>query len=167
MDGTTPSAPCANSLNPPQFGPGSAALHVDDLPPPKPLPVPTEDSPGSVIHRIIQDQEHPSSPSSPVDFPFSLRSNAIKQSFLAELPAPPLVSDSIVRVVGCPHILGLQQNSQSSVKIRPSNTPSLLIDGGTNICVTGNLSILVGVVDIPPLPITVAIKDSKISIDNC
>jgi hypothetical protein len=43
----------------------------------------------------------------------------------------------------------------------------LLIEGGANICVTGNLSILVGVVDIPPLPITVAIKDSDTSIDNC
>jgi hypothetical protein len=44
VDSTTPSTPRADSLNPPQFGPGSAALYVDDLPPPMPPPAPTKGS---------------------------------------------------------------------------------------------------------------------------
>jgi hypothetical protein len=41
------------------------------------------------------------------------------------------------------------------------------MDGGANICVTGNLSSLVGIVDIPPMPITVALAGEDTSMDNC
>jgi hypothetical protein len=40
-----------------------------------------------------------------------------------------------------------------------------LIDGGTNICVTGDLSTLVNVEEIPPMPISVAIAGNDISSD--
>jgi hypothetical protein len=42
-----------------------------------------------------------------------------------------------------------------------------LIDGGTNICVTGDLSTLVNVEEIPPMPISVAIAGDAISSDDC
>jgi hypothetical protein len=169
--GTTSSPPCAAHTT---LKPGArvlTALHDGILPPAEPppvlLPCIANDPPGLVIHHLLQDQDRSNSPTTPFDFPFSLRFDAIEQSSLAELPPVPSVSDSIVQVVGYPHVLGLQQDSQSSVKIRPSDTPSGLVDGGANICATGNLSILVGVVDIPPLPITVALKDSNTSIDDC
>jgi hypothetical protein len=41
------------------------------------------------------------------------------------------------------------------------------MDGGANICVTGDLSSLVGVVGIPPMPITVAPAGNKTSMDSC
>jgi hypothetical protein len=41
------------------------------------------------------------------------------------------------------------------------------MDGGANICVTGNLSSLVGIVDIPPMPITVALAGDDTSMDYC
>ncbi len=171
VDGTTSSPPWAahTTLEPGARVP--TALHVGILPPAEPppvlLPCIADDPPGLVIHHLLQDQDRSDSPTTPFDFPFSLRSNAIKQSSLAELPPVPSISGSIVRVVGYPRVLELQQDSQSSVKIRPSDTPSELVNGGFNICATGDLSILVGVVDIPPLPITVALKDSDTSIDDC
>ena len=42
-----------------------------------------------------------------------------------------------------------------------------LIDGGANICVTGDLSTLVNVEEIPPMPILVAIAGDNISSDDC
>jgi hypothetical protein len=86
---------------------------------------------------------------------------------LNELPASLLVSDSVIRVAGCPRVFGLQLDSHSSVTTQQSGSTSSLIDGGANICVTGDLSIMVGIVDIPLLPITVAIKDSDTSVDDC
>jgi hypothetical protein len=48
-------------------------------------------------------------------------------------------------------------------------TSATLIDGGTNICLTGNLNLLlVDVVEIPPLPISVAINREEPHIeDSC
>ncbi len=44
-------------------------------------------------------------------------------------------------------------------------TPSL-IDGGANICVTGDVNLLVDAVTIPPLPILVALH-GDIILDDC
>jgi hypothetical protein len=41
------------------------------------------------------------------------------------------------------------------------------MDGGANICVTGDLTTMVGVVDIPPMPIAVALAGSKLTRDDC
>jgi hypothetical protein len=40
------------------------------------------------------------------------------------------------------------------------------MDAGANICMTGDLSILADVVDIPPLPITVALNRNSTSLDD-
>ena len=41
------------------------------------------------------------------------------------------------------------------------------MDGGANICLTGDLTSLVSVVDIPPMPITVAVAGSEVTLDDC
>jgi hypothetical protein len=171
LDDTTSSPPCAAHATLSSGARVSTALHIGILPPAEPppvaLPCSTDNPPGLIIHHLLQNQSRHDSPTSPFDYPFNLHTDAIEQSLLAELPPAPSVSDSVVRVVGYPRVLGLQQDSQSSVKIRPLDTPTGLIDGGANICATGDLSILVGVVDIPPLPITAALKNGETSIDDC
>jgi hypothetical protein len=47
-----------------------------------------------------------------------------------------------------------------------SATPGRLIDGGANICITGDLDGLFDVVVIPLLSISVAVEGDS-SIDNC
>jgi hypothetical protein len=42
-----------------------------------------------------------------------------------------------------------------------------MMDGGANICITGLLKLLVDVETIPPLPISVATKTAKFSLDSC
>jgi hypothetical protein len=42
-----------------------------------------------------------------------------------------------------------------------------MVDGGANICLTGILSFLVDVVDISPLPISVAVAGSGVTMDDC
>lgn len=46
------------------------------------------------------------------------------------------------------------------------DNPSLM-DGGANICITGILSLLVDVENIPPLPISVATSFNSVSLDDC
>jgi hypothetical protein len=41
------------------------------------------------------------------------------------------------------------------------------MDAGANICLTGNLTILANAVDIPPLPITVALNGNETTADDC
>jgi hypothetical protein len=41
------------------------------------------------------------------------------------------------------------------------------MDGGANICVMDDLSTMVGVVEIPPMVITVALAGTDTSQDNC
>ncbi len=72
--------------------------------------------------------------------------------------------DSITRVVGSPEVFGLRDVSRSYVQVR--KTSSSLIDGGANICLTGDLDILVGLVKIPPRPILVAIHGDVPTLDD-
>jgi hypothetical protein len=76
----------------------------------------------------------------------------------------PSVSDSIVRIVTNPQEFGLRQDSLSLICIR--RRLHSLVDGSTNICITGNLSILLSVKDIPPMSIMVA-ASGKASLDDC
>jgi hypothetical protein len=50
--------------------------------------------------------------------------------------------------------------------LAPSATPGRLIDGGANICITGDLDSLFDVLAIPPLSISVAVEGTS-SIDDC
>jgi hypothetical protein len=67
----------------------------------------------------------------------------------------------IIHIITQPCIFGLRTDSRSTV------TAKKLMDGGTNICITGDLLSLVGVTDIPPMAITVAILgNTTVSLDD-
>ena len=72
--------------------------------------------------------------------------------------------DSVTRVVGSPRVFGLQDDSTSYVEV--PKTSSSLIDGGASIFLTGDLDILVDIVEIPPLPISVAVNGDAPTLDD-
>jgi hypothetical protein len=72
--------------------------------------------------------------------------------------------DSITRVVRSPRVFCLRSNSTLYVQVRQTSTT--LIDGVGNICLTGNLNLLVDVIDIAPLPIPVAVNGKDITLDD-
>jgi len=55
----------------------------------------------------------------------------------------------------------------TSVKIlRVSDMASTLIDGGSNVCITGDLNTLLDVTDITPIDISVALDGVPSSVDD-
>ncbi len=42
-----------------------------------------------------------------------------------------------------------------------------MVDGGSNVCVTGDLGILLNVIDIGPSAILVTLDGGPLSLDNC
>jgi hypothetical protein len=135
--------------------------HLQDLPPLSPL-------------HILRNNAHPSSPNHPFEFPtnatpltgttapdLNLRPLALR---LVELPDFPSVMDSITRVLGSPHVFGLWTDCSLYAQVK--RTSATLVDGGANICLTGNLNLLINVFEIPPLPILVSINREEPHIDK-
>ena len=127
--------------------------------------------PGSVLDNIMRGHNCPRSPTTPFKFPFynplALRpmSPAIPDS-ANDKPLPfPLLSASVIQVIMIPRVSGIKGNCRSTVQIK--STDWFLMDAGANICLTGDLSILANAVDIPPLPITVALNGNSSSLDDC
>ncbi len=98
-------------------------------------------------------------------FPFDVASCTQEQSSFNEEPNVPSLSNSVIRITDCPWVFGLRSDWKSSVRIRKWLTS--LMDGGANICITGNLNRLVNIIDIPPMPITVATSGDRTSLDDC
>jgi hypothetical protein len=89
------------------------------------------------------------------------------ESTLAQLPTLPTLHDSVTHVVCSPRVCGLRGDS-SSIKTRAmTQDTSNLIDGGSNICVTGELGLLLDVVDVAPFKISVALEGNPSSFDDC
>ena len=83
----------------------------------------------------------------------------------------PPSSESVNRVVAYPRVFGFCGDSRSYARVKlttlaSSQPPGALIDGGANICLTGDLAILTDVVAIPPMPISVALQ-GETTLDNC
>jgi len=75
---------------------------------------------------------------------------------LPDSPRFPHSFGSVHQVVTRPRVLGFQGGGRSYARINltaltPSAAPGRLIDGGANICITGDLDSLFNVVAIPPL----------------
>jgi hypothetical protein len=122
--------------------------------------------PGSLFHH--DELNWPHSPTTPFSFPFEPDSSPPPADIRTELPDLPSMMDSVTRVVVVPHVCGLSGDSTTTVTVRPStNSDSTLVDTGANICITGMLDLLVDVVVISPLPISVVVHGSGISLDGC
>ncbi len=144
--------------------------HVDPPPPAEPPPSAPADAsydtpPGSIIDNILKSQERPTPPTTPFEFPFytpsTLRATTSDHTDTTTTIFPP--SASIIRVVVTSRVFGIKDDSRSSIQI----TEWSLMDAGANICLTGDVEILADVVDIPPLPITVALNGNGSSVDDC
>jgi hypothetical protein len=86
------------------------------------------------------------------------------------LRGPPR-SGSVNRMITCPCVLGFCGDGQSYACINltviaSSKPPGCLIDGGANICLTGDLCLLTDVIAITPIPISVALQGVT-TIDDC
>jgi hypothetical protein len=86
------------------------------------------------------------------------------------LRGPPLFS-SVNWVFTCPRVLGFRGDGRSYARINltgmmTSESPGSFIDGGANICDTGNLDLLFDAVEITPLPISVTLQ-GDITQDDC
>jgi hypothetical protein len=119
----------------------------------------------------------PASPTTPFEFPFPWAYDEPSPFPLDDLDSPMLPMDGVTRVVGLPRVFGLcgDEDSYAQVTARVNSTatgsatvpPPSMMDGGANICITGLLELLVDVETIPPLPISVATKTAKFSLDSC
>jgi hypothetical protein len=97
----------------------------------------------------------------------ALRQDQLVDSVLAGLPLAPSILDSVTHVVCSPRVCGLRSDDISSVKIlRVADSSGNLIDGGSNVCVTGDLHALLDVKDIPPIEISVALDGVPSSVDD-
>jgi hypothetical protein len=66
---------------------------------------------------------------------------------------------TVTHLVASPRICGLCGDGVFYVKVRMVNDkPSRFIDGGSNVCVAGDLYHMVKVIDIEPIPISVALE---------
>jgi hypothetical protein len=136
--------------------------HPDPPPPPEPPPVdPLPCPPGCILEHITGQV---SQPSIIVDLSYDAE-NQTSATNLAPLTSTP---DSVTHVVCTPRVCGLRGDSMSSVTICTiKRGPDRMVDGGANVCVTGDIGSLLDVTDIDPIPISVAIEGSASSFDNC
>ncbi len=151
-------------VRPPAKPPPSTFLPLLDLSL-SPSPVtPT----GSLMHTLVHDG------------PASQSSLFNHLTVGQDVPAPALLTDSFLAprsfgsvhcVVTCPRVLGFWGDGQSyeCINLTAMSTaasPGCLIDGGANICITGDIDSLFDVVEIPLLPISVAVEGDLL-INNC
>ena len=61
---------------------------------------------------------------------------------------------------------GITGTDATAVRFTSSGDSCPLIDGGSNICVTGDLQLLLDLVDIPPIATSVALDEPPSSFDN-
>jgi hypothetical protein len=110
----------------------------------------------------------PPSPTS-VTTILDLRKDQVMESVMAQLPEMPSILDSVTHVVCSPRVCGIQGDDGSSVRIihiTESLTNGNLIDGGSNVCVTGDRHILLDVDDITPINISVALNRKSSLLDE-
>ncbi len=132
----------------PSGTPPRAAATV--LPPPEPPPTPSSmDFPhGSLAAALL----HPPEPTHH-SVPWTGRTS-------------PTSVISVAHVLGSPRVCGIDGADNITITIAPTNDSCPLIDGGSNICIMGDASLLVDTVDIPPVAILVALAGGPSSFDD-
>jgi hypothetical protein len=135
-------------------------------PPAEPPPPSLNNQPsGSIIARLSFHHNGNKAATSIIGSPFEATSHAEAQSSFNEEPNMPSISDSVIQITDRPRVFGLRSDSRSSARIR--RWLQSLMDGGANICVTGDLNRLVNIIDIPPMLITVATSGDGNSLNDC
>jgi hypothetical protein len=124
------------------------------LPPSEPPPPPcqTDFPPGSLAHNLLR--------------PHTRKIASVHWQGDSVCSDQPTLVDSITHIIGSPHVYGITGTDATLVKIAPSGNSCPLIDGGSNICVTGDLQLLIDSVDIPPMAISVALDGPPSSFDD-
>jgi hypothetical protein len=107
-------------------------------------------------------------PTSPTLVCVDLHANQNVDSTLAQLHYQlPTITASVTHAVCSPRVCGICSNNQTSVKIRQVAANSgNLIDGGSNICVTGDPTILLDLTNIAPIDISVALDGTPSLLDD-
>jgi hypothetical protein len=98
-----------------------------------------------------------------------LREDQVMESIMVQMPEAPSILDSITHVVYSPRVCGVRGDDGPSVRmmrITESTANGNLIDGGSNVCIMGDLNNLLDVVDITPIDILVALNGKSSSLDD-
>jgi hypothetical protein len=93
----------------------------------------------------------------------------VMESIMAQMPEALSILDSITHVVCSLRVCGIRGNDGPLVQIMrvtESMANGNLINGGSNVCVTSNLNILLDVVNITPIDILVALNGKSSSLDD-
>jgi hypothetical protein len=150
-----------NSLRPPAKPPPTFTQSFTSSTTSSPLFSPA----GSLMALLVHD-----GPLRPAPFDFVDADGDMNVLLPDSLRGPPS-SRSVTRVVMCLRVLGFCGDGCLYACIyltamASSKPPGSLINGGADICLTGDLGLLTDVVTIPPMPISVA-PQGKITIDDC
>ncbi len=133
-----------------------------DPPPPDDLAIYPMCPPGCLLEGLTRAP-------SPTSITVDLLATQASTSLLANLPDLPSLTNSVTHVVCSPRVCGVHaDNRLSSITIHSnSGLATRMVDSGSNVCVTGNASSLVDIVDIDPITILVALEGAPASYNNC
>jgi hypothetical protein len=134
------------------------------LPPPPAPPPPTysiphtDCPPGCLLEELTRV---PSPTTTAVD----LQTAPTLDILLATLPEPP---NSVTHIVCSPCVCGVHSDIKLSITIsHDTSLVNRMVDGDSNICVTGNLGSLLNVVDIESITILVALEGTPATYNDC
>jgi hypothetical protein len=141
----------------------------DTQPPPAEPPPPSNSTLPFPPCSLVDNLMRPPSPTS-VTTKINICNDQLMDSSPSELPRAPAILDSVTHVVCSPRVCGLDGDNHSSVQVMhvadSTGRNGNLIDGGSNVCITGDLTLLLDVVDITPIPISVAINGDHPSLGD-
>jgi hypothetical protein len=102
---------------------------------------------------------------SPITTAVDLQTASTLDILLATLPEPP---NSVTHIVCSPRVCGVHSDIKSSITIgHDTSLVNKMVDGGSNVCVTGNLGNLLDVVDIELITILVALEGAPATYNDC
>jgi hypothetical protein len=136
--------------------------HPMSPPPPEPPPLdPLPCPPGCLLDNLAGRW---SPPLVIVDLSYNLGPNMSATDLSKLIPT----HDSVTHVVCTPRVCGLHGDDHSSITICCVNSaPDQMVDGSSNVCVTGDLGSLLDVSNINPISILVALEGSPTTYDDC
>jgi hypothetical protein len=121
--------------------------------------LPDHDNPPPPPYGSLFDEFYP--PPSPAHTPYDLHLTNTLDGAIVD-------ANSVEHVVCAPRVCGLHGDLTSRVRICPdTGKPDKMVDGGSNVCVTGDLRLLLDVVDINPIQISVALAGTPAFFDDC